>query len=108
MRSNRGSVALREAIVDWLARRYGLADGMLNAAEHVVSVSGTREGLFMCALVFTPAEKAGATPLVLMPNPFYQCYAAGALAAGADPVYLPTRREHNFLPDLDAITEDIC
>ncbi len=103
---NRGSEALRAAIIDWLGRRYRLPDSMVNAVEHVVSVSGTREGLFMCALIFTPDEKAGEAPLVLMPNPFYQCYAGGALAARAEPVYLPTPREANFLPDLDAISEE--
>ncbi len=104
---NRGSVELREAIVDWLQWRYRLADGLVTAADHVVSVSGTREGLFMCALVFTPEEKAGGRPRVLMPNPFYQCYAGGTLAAGAEPVYLDTPREANFLPDLDALSEEM-
>lgn len=42
-----------------------------------------------------------------MPNPFYQCYAGAALAAGAEPVYLATPKAANFLPDLDALDEDL-
>jgi aspartate/methionine/tyrosine aminotransferase len=42
---------------------------------------------------------------VLIPNPFYAAYAAGALAAGCEPVYLPATRDSGFLPDLDALDE---
>jgi aspartate/methionine/tyrosine aminotransferase len=36
---------------------------------------------------------------MLLPNPFYQCYAAAVLAAGAEPVFVPTGPATNFLPD---------
>ena len=45
------------------------------------------------------------TPAVLIPNPFYAAYAAGAIGADCEPVYLPTTRETDFLPDLDALDE---
>jgi aspartate/methionine/tyrosine aminotransferase len=38
-----------------------------------------------------------------MPNPFYQCYAGAAVAAGAEPVYLPATRETGFFPDFNAV-----
>ena len=104
---NRGTPALRQAIADWLRRRYALPEGLISADANVVAISGTREGLFMCALIYVPEEKAGGRPAVLMPNPFYQCYAGAALAAGAEPVYLATPRAANFLPDLDALDEDL-
>ena len=44
---------------------------------------------------------------MLIPNPFYAAYAAGAIAADCEPVYLPTTRETGFLPDLDALTEEL-
>jgi N-succinyldiaminopimelate aminotransferase len=46
-------------------------------------------------------------PTILIPNPFYAAYAAGAGAADCEPVYLPATRETGFLPDLDAIGEDL-
>src|SRR5665647_3408184 len=35
------------------------------------------------------AGKPGTLPAVLIPNPFYAAYSAGALAADCEPVYLP-------------------
>lgn len=98
-----GTPALRQAIVRWLERRYGLAPNLLDPARHVLALNGTREGLFGAALALVPERKAGAQAAVLMPNPFYQCYAGAARAAGAEPVYVPALRERNFLPDFAAL-----
>ncbi|RYE55898.1 MAG: aminotransferase class I/II-fold pyridoxal phosphate-dependent enzyme, partial [Rhizobiaceae bacterium] len=45
-------------------------------------------------------------PAILMPNPFYPVYGAGALAAGCETVVLPAVRDNGFLPDLDKIPEE--
>jgi aspartate/methionine/tyrosine aminotransferase len=42
---------------------------------------------------------------MLIPNPFYAAYAAGATAANCEPVYLPATAATGFLPDLDALSE---
>lgn len=102
-----GTAELRAAITDWLTWRYELPAGVLDADRHVLPLSGTREGLFSIAFVAVPPEKGGRTPAVLMPNPFYQCYAAAALAAGAEPVYCDATRENGFLPDFAALPEDL-
>ena len=70
-------------------------------------MNGTREALFLIAQVATPPEKAGRRPAILMPNPFYQCYAAAALAAGAEPVYIAATRDNGFMPDFEALPEDL-
>ncbi|MGF1659119.1 MAG: aminotransferase class I/II-fold pyridoxal phosphate-dependent enzyme [Rubrimonas sp.] len=85
---NEGTPGLRSAIADWLARRYGLRPDRAHPDRHVLPLNGTREGLFMACLAMCPERKAGARPAVLIPNPFYQCYAAAALAAQAEPVYV--------------------
>lgn len=102
-----GTAELRAAIAGWLDRRYGLPAGFLDPDRHVLPLSGTREGLFSIAFVAVPPEKGGRTPAVLMPNPFYQCYAAAALAAGAEPVYCDATRETGFLPDFAALPEAV-
>ena len=51
-------------------------------------------------------QRAG-KPAILIPNPFYAAYSAGAAAADCEPVYLPTTRETGFLPDLNAIDESL-
>ena len=42
-----------------------------------------------------------------MPNPFYQCYAGAAIAAGAEPIFVPARAENGFLPDFAGLDESI-
>ncbi len=98
---NDGLPELREAITDWVSARYGLQG--ITAAAHVLPLNGTREGLFNAALALCPEEKAGQQPAVLLPNPFYQCYAVAALAAGAEPVYVSAREETGFLPNFAAL-----
>src|SRR5262249_59288778 len=51
--------------------------------------------------------RLGESPAVLMPNPFYAGYVAGALAADCEPVYLPATAATGFLPDLDTLGEDL-
>lgn len=100
----KGIPELRVAIVNWLNRRFGLPAGMLDADKHIVPVSGTREGLFsFVQAVVDPAD----TPLVLMPNPFYQIYEGAAFLAGAEPYYMNTLAENGFLPDLDAVPDAV-
>ena len=96
-----GTRGFREAAAGWLARRYGLPNAMIDPLTHITSLSGTREGLFMMPQVVVPAKHAGSQAAVLIPDPFYHAYAGAAVAAGAEPVYLPCRREDSFLPDLD-------
>jgi N-succinyldiaminopimelate aminotransferase len=44
---------------------------------------------------------------MLIPNPFYAAYAAGAVAANCEPVYLPATAATGFLPDLDALSDEL-
>ena len=96
----RGEAFLREAVADWLLRRYGVK---VDPAREVLSANGTREALFAVALAFVNPE---ARPFVAMPNPMYQIYLGGAALAGARPLFLPCRREQGFAPDLDAVAEE--
>ena len=94
------------AVAGWLCRRYGLAPDMLTAEGHILPLNGTREGLFSIAFTSVPPEKEGKQPAVLLPNPFYQCYGAAALAAGAEPVYVTAHAENNWLPDFASVGEE--
>jgi len=97
---------LRKAIAAWLNRRYDL-NAAIDPERHILPLVGTREGLFSAAFVTVPEEKRGQKPVVLIPNPFYQCYAAAALSAGAEPVYVNATRETNFLPDFASLPRDL-
>jgi len=94
-----GSNEWQAAVRDWLSRRLNVTDGL--AAGAVLPLNGTREGLFLAAQL--APEKADG--LVAMPDPFYQVYAAAALAIGATPHYLPATKATGFLPDLTAMSD---
>ncbi|MBL8689606.1 MAG: aminotransferase class I/II-fold pyridoxal phosphate-dependent enzyme [Rhodospirillaceae bacterium] len=100
-----GTPEFRKAVAAWLTRRYRLPQGMMNPDKHILPIPGSREGLFMAALFAVPETKAGKKPAVLIPNPSYHVYTGAALISGAEPVYLPARKETGFLPDLDAIAK---
>ncbi len=101
----RGTDALRDAIAGWLIRRYPDLQGEIDPAAHILPLCGTREGLFYAVFPAVRRKSGTARPAALIPNPFYQTYAAGALAAGAEPIYLSAGRESGFLPDLGALDE---
>jgi len=90
----------RQAAAGWLKRRFG-AD--LDPEVQVLPLNGTREGLFLAPFIVTPDQKAGGRPVILLPNPFYQCYAAAIYASGAEPVYVPATAATGFLPDFASL-----
>lgn len=100
---NEGSPGLLAAISGWLMLRYGVNIG----PDRIMVLNGTREGLFDACLALCPEVKNGQQPVVLMPNPFYQVYAAAALGVGAEPVYVPATAATGFLPDYAALPKDI-
>jgi N-succinyldiaminopimelate aminotransferase len=77
----KGTLALRTAIVQWLTQRFHLAPQRLDPEKHIVPVNGTREALFAFAQAVVDRSQS---PLVVMPNPFYQIYEGAAFLAGAE------------------------
>ena len=51
-----GTPELRQAIVDWLTRRYKLTPGALDPERHVVALAGTKEGLYLFASIAVPRK----------------------------------------------------
>ncbi|WP_213876912.1 succinyldiaminopimelate transaminase [Pseudomonas sp. dw_358] len=98
-----GLPALREAIARWCERRFDVPAGWLDAARHVLPVTGTREALFAFTQTVVEREANG---LVISPNPFYQIYEGAAYLAGATPHYLPCLEENGFNPDFDAVSAE--
>ena len=99
-----GTIELRQAIVDWLDKRFHL-DGQLDPRTQVLPVNGTREALFAFAQAVVDRNKTA--PLVIMPNPFYQIYEGAAILAGAEPYFLNCSADNNFIPDFANISADI-
>lgn len=100
---NEGIPVLLDAIQGWISRRYGV--GL--APENLMVLNGTREGLFNAALALCPERKAGAAPIILTPNPFYQVYAVAALAVGAEVEYVPATEATGFLPRYSELPAEV-
>jgi len=98
-----GTPDLRRAIADWLTRRYRLPAGALDPDKHILTLAGTKEGLYLFSSLVVPREKRGQQPVVLVPNPYYLVYNGAATMAGAEAVFLDATRDNRFMPDLAAI-----
>ena len=103
-----GSVELRTAIANWIARRYNIAAP--NPDKSILPVTGSREALFAFAQVVIDSSKNEASktkPIVISPNPFYQIYEGAAFLAGAEPYFLNTTPENGHAMDFASVPEDI-
>src|SRR5437899_11742534 len=101
----RGIEPFRRAAANWLSTRFELPRPV-DPENEILVLNGSREGLFFAAI--TAARYVGprkGRPAILMPNPFYPAYGAGARAAGCEQVYLPTTVANGFLPDLDSLDD---
>jgi len=103
--TTRGLPVLREAIARWLQRRFRLPAAP-DSESQILPVSGTREALFSVTQAVVGASP-GVRPVVIMPNPFYQIYEGAAVLAGAEPYYLNTTAENEYIPDLESVPETI-
>jgi N-succinyldiaminopimelate aminotransferase len=98
-----GGDALRQAIAEWLVRRYGLR--AIDWKTEVLPVNGSREALF--AFAQTVVDPSRNDAVVACPNPFYQIYEGAALLAGARPRYVNTVSERGFAADYASIPEEV-
>jgi aspartate/methionine/tyrosine aminotransferase len=103
----RGTDAFRATVAAWLDRRYGLAASPVDPETMVLPLNGSREGLFFAALGARERAASVERPVVLLPNPFYQAYAAGAEAAGLEIVLLDAGPGTRYMPDLGTVAPEI-
>jgi N-succinyldiaminopimelate aminotransferase len=104
---NKGLDAFCEAAAAWLGRRFALPRS-IDPAHEILVLNGSREGLFLAAIAAARwVTGRRGRPAMLIPNPFYAAYAAGAVAANCEPVYLPATAATGFLPDLDALSDEL-
>ncbi|MEO8456884.1 MAG: LL-diaminopimelate aminotransferase [Chloroflexota bacterium] len=95
-----GMPELHEAIARWYGTRFNVT---LDPKTEVLPLIGSKEGIGHIALCFIdPGD------IALVPDPGYPVYAVGTLLAGGEPYYLPLTEENDFLPDLDAVPEQIA
>ena len=94
-----GLLELRQAIAWWYENRFGV---YLDAGKEVLPLIGSKEGVAHIALCFIdPGD------IALVPDPAYPVYSVSTILAGGKPYYMPLVEENGFLPNLDAIPEQI-
>lgn len=71
--------------------------------DMVMSVYGSQEGMGHLGMALCDEGD-----IVLLPDPCYPVFAAGSLMAGAVPYYYPLTAEHDFLPYVRDIPEEIA
>ena len=87
------------AVCSYYKRRFGVDI----TPDQVASCNGSQEG---CGHIGMVLCDEGDT--VLLPNPCYPVFIAGAKLAGAVPFYYPLVKEHGFLPYVKGIPEDVA
>ena len=88
-----------QAVCSYYKRRFGVDI----TPGQVASCNGSQEG---CGHIGMVLCDEGDT--VLLPNPCYPVFIAGAKLAGAVPFYYPLVKEHGFLPYVKGIPEDVA
>ena len=95
-----GLPEFRRAVADWYMRRFRVS---LDPETEVVSLIGAKEGIGHAALCFVePGD------IALIPDPGYPVYSVGTLFAGGESYTMPLLAENRWLPDLDAVPEDVA
>ena len=91
---------LRRAVAAWYERRFGLH---FDPDKEVLPLIGSKEGIANIAYcLIDPGD------IALVPDPGYPVYRAGTIFAGGEPYLLPLREENDFLPDFDAVPEEVA
>jgi len=96
---SKGKPELLTAIAQWYQNKF---DVTLDPTTEVHSLIGSQEGLAHIGLcLVNPGD------VVLIPDPGYPIFSAGPLVAGAELHKMCLTAANNYLPDLDAIDEDV-
>ncbi|AAZ18261.1 succinyldiaminopimelate aminotransferase apoenzyme [Psychrobacter arcticus 273-4] len=108
-----GLFELRQTIAHWLEKRFFL--NHVNPNTQVLPVMGTREAIFSIvqAVINHQTETISQTatlnqsPVVVMPNPFYQIYEGAAILAQATPYFIPCTADNGFKGDFRSVPKDV-
>ncbi len=94
-----GVASFRKAVAGYYQTRFGVT---LDPQKEVLGLIGSKEGLFtLSQVLLNPGD------LALVPDPGYPVYSSSAAIAGAGVYLLPLLAKNHYLPDLDAIPQEV-
>lgn len=89
-------------LIEAVQRRYEVRYGVSLEKDEIMSVYGSQEGIaHICLSICNPGD------VVLVPNPGYPIFGIGPSLANAEVVTYDLTEENHYLPDLDAMDEDL-
>jgi LL-diaminopimelate aminotransferase len=94
-----GMREFRQEVANYYERTRGVK---LNPDTEVLALIGSKEGIAHFPMAYIdPGD------VVLVPEPGYPVYNGSTIFAGGEPYVMPLRAENAFLPDLEAVPEDV-
>ncbi|MFH2099440.1 MAG: LL-diaminopimelate aminotransferase, partial [Pseudomonadota bacterium] len=92
--------AFNKSAARWYKTRFGVD---LDPVGEVITLIGSKEGIAHMPLAYVdPGDRA------LVPSPAYPVYKVAVEFAGGEPYIMDLTAENGFLPDLEAIPEDVA
>ena len=96
-----GTKDFRVAATEWMERRFGVSG--LNPDTEVVCSIGSKETIHNMFLAFVdPGD------YTIIPDPGYPVYRSSTIFAGGEAYPMPLLAANGFLPNLDAIPEEVA
>ncbi|MYC06265.1 MAG: aminotransferase class I/II-fold pyridoxal phosphate-dependent enzyme [Chloroflexi bacterium] len=95
-----GLPEFRQAVADWYQSRFGIS---VHPDKETLPLIGAKEGIGHAALCFIDAGD-----IALVPDPGYPVYSVGTWFAGGECHWMPLLEENGWMPDLDAIPDDVA
>lgn len=94
----RSGMPFKQAAADWMKHRFGVT---LDPSKELVTLLGSQDGLSHLAMAICDAGD-----IALLPNPGYPIYEGALALAGVEAEWMPLREDNDYMPDLEAISED--
>ncbi len=94
-----GMLSFRTAVANWYKKRFHVT---ADPTSEVLTLIGSKEGIAHVPMAFIdPGD------VVLVPSPGYPVYPVAAGFAGGTTYEMPLVKQHGFLPDLDAVPQNV-
>ena len=95
----KSGLPFRQKAAEWMKHRFGVE---LDPQHEICTLSGSQDGLAHLAMAI--AERGS---IALVPDPGYPIYTAALALADVEPYFMPLVEENNFLPQLEAIPDEV-